>query len=338
MKKSTSVLTAAAIGTALAMRAARQRTPYSFKGKSVLITGGSRGLGLIMARMLSDAGARLTILARDQAELDRAEQDLASRGAEVHALRGDVGRREEAEDAVRSAVERYGSIDVLINNAGIIQVGPVDHMKLEDFEKAMAVHMWGPLYMMLAAIPYMREQGGGRIVNISSIGGKIAVPHLLPYSASKFALVGLSDGMRAELSRHRIHVTTVAPGLMRTGSPPNALFKGNREPEFAWFLMLGSLPLTSIDAKRAAQQIIEACRNGDPELTISIQARMAILASTLFPGLFARGMQIYNRFLPGATGPSGDESKTGWESQSSVSRLSLAQPTYEAAAENNETR
>jgi len=337
MKKSTAILAAGGLGTALLMRANRMRSPYSFQGKSVLITGGSRGLGLIMARMLADAGACLTILARSQEELDRAEQDLTSRGAEVLTLRRDVAKRDEAEDAVRSAVERFGGIDVLINNAGIIQVGPVDHMKLEDFEEAMAIHMWGPLYTMQAAIPHMREQGGGRIVNISSIGGKIAVPHLLPYSASKFALVGLSDGMRAELARDRIHVTTVAPGLMRTGSPPNAFFKGDRQREYGWFLILGSVPLTSIDAERAAAQIIEACRNGDPELTITIQARLAILASTLFPGLFARSMQIYSRLLPGPVGPEGDESKTGWESQSSVARLALVQPTYEAAEENNET-
>ncbi len=216
MKKSTSLLAAAAIGTALAMRAARQRTPYSFKGKSVLITGGSRGLGLIMARMLSDAGARLTILARDQAELDRAQQDLTSRGAEVLALRRDVSRREEAEDAVRSAVERYGSIDVLINNAGIIQVGPVDHMKVEDFEVAMAIHMWGPLYTMMAAIPHMREQGGGRIVNIASVAGLRGAPpevmNTVVYHATKGGLISLTRDLAWKWARHGIYVNAIAPG------------------------------------------------------------------------------------------------------------------------------
>ena len=119
--------------------------------------------------------------------------------------------------AVKGALDRNGRIDVLINNAGIIQSGPVDNMTLDDYEDAMNTHFWGPLYMITKAVPHMREQGEGRIVNISSIGGRIAVPHLLPYSASKFALVGLSDGLRIELARDNIIVTTVCPGLMRTG-------------------------------------------------------------------------------------------------------------------------
>ena len=327
---------AAGLGVALAARAGRNRNPYSFEGRSVVITGGSRGLGLVMARQLAGEGARLAILARDRAELDRAAQALTRYGGEALALQCDVGDRQQVEEAIRRVVDGYGSIDVLVNNAGIIQVGPVEHMRVEDFHDAMSVHMWGPLYAMLAAIPHMRRQGEGRIVNIASIGGKIAVPHLLPYAASKFALVGLSDGMRAELAKDNIHVTTVAPGLMRTGSPVNALFKGHHRAEFTWFTLLDSLPLVSISAERAARQIIEACRRGDPELTITIQARLAVLASAVSPGLFARSMQVFNRLLPGSAGREGDVLRTGWESQSSLSRSPLAGPTYRAAEENNE--
>ena len=325
----------AGLGAAAAGRA-KQRTPFTFKNRSVLITGGSRGLGLIMARLLAAEGARLTLLARGQAALDQAAEELTARGAEVLTIVCDVTDREQAQAAVERAVERFGGIDVLINNAGIIQSGPVEHMTLEDFEAAMATHMWAPLYTMMAAIPHMRQAGGGRIVNISSIGGKIAVPHLLPYSASKFALVGLSDGMRAELAKDHIHVTTVAPGLLRTGSPLNAFFKGDHEREFAWFALLDTLPLTAIDAKRAARQIIEACRDKNPELTITIQARAAIVANTLFPGLFAKGMQIYGRLLPGPRGLEGDQLKDGWASRSSFTTSSFMQPMYRNAAENNE--
>src|SRR5436309_7591109 len=107
-------------------------------------------------------------------------------------------------------------------------------MTVEDFEETMRVHFWGPLYATLAALPHLRKQDTGRIVNISSIGGRIAVPHLAPYSASKFALAGLSDGLRTELAREGIYVTTVFPGLMRTGSHVNAQFKGKRRAEFTW--------------------------------------------------------------------------------------------------------
>ena len=139
----------------------------------------------------------------------------------------------DAERAVERVVSRHGAIDVLVNNAGIITVGPLEHASIEDFEESMAVHFWGPLHTMRAAIPHMRRQGGGRIVNISSIGGKVGVPHLAPYCASKFALVGLSEGFRAELLRYGLYVTTVCPGLMRTGSARHAVVKGQHLLEFA---------------------------------------------------------------------------------------------------------
>ena len=254
----------ATFGALLAARTWQRRAAYDFKGKSVLITGGSRGLGLVMARELAHEGAKLTLVARDEEELDRATRDIRARqpSAAVTAVSADVRRRYDAERAIAQAVERYGRIDVLINNAGIIQVGPLDHMKLSDYDDAMNTHFWGPLYMITAALPHMRREGEGRIVNISSIGGRIAIPHLVPYSASKFALAGLSEGLRMELAGDNIVVTTVYPGLMRTGSPVNAMFKGKRPQEYAWFAISDSLPLASIDAGRAARQIVDACRQG----------------------------------------------------------------------------
>jgi short-subunit dehydrogenase len=190
--------------------------------------------------------------------------------------------------------------------------------------------------MIVAALPHMRGQGGGRIVNISSIGGRIAVPHLVPYSASKFALAGLSDGLRAELAHDNIIVTSVFPGLMRTGSPVNALFKGQRPQEYAWFAISDSLPLTSIDARRAARQIIDACRHGDAELVISTQAKLAILARTLAPELFADALTLINGLLPGAAASGGDQARKGRDSESAWAPSVLTQPTYTAAEENNE--
>ena len=333
-------LGAAGVGALLMARAWRVREGYDFRGKSVLITGGSRGLGLVMARELAAEGAKLTIIARDEAELQRAVEDIRTREpfAEVASVVTDVRKRNEAERAVAQAVERFGSIDVLINNAGIIQVGPIDHMKLGDYEDAMNTHFWGPLYMMLAALPHMRRQSAGRIVNISSIGGKIAVPHLVPYSASKFALTGLSDGLRIELMRDGILVTTVCPGLMRTGSPVNAMFKGKRPQEYAWFAISDSLPLASIGAERAARQIIAACRRGDAELVITVQAKLAVLARAAAPELFQDAMAMMNRLLPGPSDPDGDVARPGRESESKWAPSPLTAPTYKAAEDNNELR
>jgi len=187
---------------------------------------------------------------------------------------------------------------VLINNAGVIQVGPFEDMQIQDFEDAMATHAWGPLYTILAALPHMRRQRGGRIVNISSIGGKISVPHLMPYAMSKFALAALSDGMRSELRKYGIYVTSVYPGLMRTGSHVFAHTKGNKSAEQAWFSFMATNPLFAINARRAAHQIIEACRKGRPDLVITTQANLAVLAHGLAPSLVARMSALVNRLLP----------------------------------------
>jgi NAD(P)-dependent dehydrogenase (short-subunit alcohol dehydrogenase family) len=327
-------------GVVLAAQMWRRRDPYEFAGRSVVITGGSRGLGLVMARRFAEEGARLTLVARDEGELQRAVDDLQTHNplAEVLAAPADIRARYQTERAIAMAVERFGGVDVLINNAGIIQVGPVDHMKLADYEDAMLTHFWGPLYMMMAAIPHMRRTGAGRIVNISSIGGKIGVPHLVPYSASKFALAGLSEGLHAELARYNILVTTVFPGLMRTGSPVNAMFKGRRPQEYAWFAISDSLPLASISPERAARQIIRACRYGEAELIITVQAKTAVVARNAAPELFLDAMALINRLLPGPSPWNGDEAKPGRESESEAAgpEQPLTAATYREAEKNNE--
>jgi NAD(P)-dependent dehydrogenase (short-subunit alcohol dehydrogenase family) len=302
-------LGALAVGAFAASQVWRRRQPYDFAGKSVVITGGSRGLGFVLARELAAQGAKLTLVARDEAELRRALEEIAhcQPMTEASPVTADVRSRFQAERAIEMAVDRYGTVDVLINNAGTIQVGPIDHMKLSDYEDAMRTHFWGPLHMMLAALPHMRRQRSGRIVNISSIAGRVSVPHLVPYSASKFALAGLSEGLRAELARDNIVVTTVYPGLMRTGSPVNAMFKGQRPQEYAWFAISDSLPISAIAPERAARQIVRACRYGDAELIITMQAKLVVLARTAAPELFAETMTLFNQLLPGPESKHGDE-------------------------------
>jgi NAD(P)-dependent dehydrogenase (short-subunit alcohol dehydrogenase family) len=327
---------AAAVGAALLARGVRSSRAIDFHDRVVVITGGSRGLGLLIARELGREGARLTLAARDPAELERARQDLETRGVDATIIPCDVSDRAQAEQLVREVVQQHGRIDVLVNNAGVIQVGPLEHMKLRDFDEAMSIHFWGPLHTMLAAVPSMRGNGGGRIVNISSIGGKIGVPHLVPYCASKFALTGLSDSMRGELAKDRILVTTVCPGLMRTGSPFNAWFKGRHRHEFTWFAISDSLPLATIDGARAARQIVDACRYGDPELVITWPAKLAVIANAVLPEAVALGMNLVNYLLPGPTNESGDQSRSGWQSLSDWAPSKLTTLTDRAAAQNNE--
>ena len=331
-------LVAAGLASAIAFRAKGIRRAFAYSGKSVVVTGGSRGLGFVLARQLAAEGARLTLIARDENELRRAADDIRGRhpSADVLLVRADVGQREDVERAISQTIDHYGTIDVLINNAGIIQVGPLDHMQLSDYDDAMRTHFWGPLFLVFAALPYMRNQGGGRIVNISSVGGRISVPHLVPYSASKFALAGLSDGLRAELARDQIIVTTVCPGLMRIGSPINAAFKGQRRQEYSWFAIASSLPLITISAERAARQVLNACRRGDAELVITLQAKLAVLARTVMPELFSDAMSLIHRLLPRAAGPEGDIAEPGRSIGTRWARSPILAPMYAAAQKNNE--
>ena len=325
------------IGAVLLSRGMRAARTFEFRDKSIVITG-ARGLALEMARQLGSEGARITIAARDEGELERARKDLSERGVDVTAAVCDVGIRESAQQLVREVIGRTGRIDVLINNAGIIQVGPLEHMQRGDFEEAMAVHFWGPLHTMMAAIPEMKRHGGGRIVNISSIGGKIGVPHLTPYCASKFALTGLSESIRAEVAKDNIYVTTVCPGMMRTGSPFNAWFKGRHRDEFAWFVISDSIPGMAIHASRAAAQVIDACRYGDAELVITLPAKLAVMINGVMPEAVATMMALANRVvLPQPTGDSsGDHRHSGWQSMSDATPSKLTALTERAAAENNQ--
>ena len=318
-------------------RLARGSHAIDFGGRIVLITGGSRGLGLVMARKLASQGARLVLIARDQRELDRATRMLEEEyGAQVLAVRCDVRRQADVRAAVAHILDRLGHVDVLINNAGVIQVGPLEHMEHQDFENAMATHFWGPLHLMLELIPSMRRRGFGRIVNISSIGGRIAVPHLAPYAASKFALTGLSDAVRAELAPHGIRVTTVCPGLMRTGSPVNAQVKGQHQAEYAWFAIADSLPGFSISAGHAADQILSACAHGDAELTIGLPARAAVMLNAVAPSWLARMTAVATRLLPGPGGPHGDRPKRGRDIESRWAPSVATTLTDRAAILNNE--
>src|SRR5437762_6185933 len=295
--------------TARIIRTAR----YTLRDKVAVITGGSRGLGLVLARDICAQGGSVALIARDREELARAKADLARRGGAPNAfgVQCDLLDAAQIEAAVRQIIDRFGKIDILINNAGIIEVGPLEHMTREDFERAMKLHFWAPFELIMQIIPEMRRRGGGRIVNIASIGGKIAVPHMAPYTASKFALVGLSDALRAELACENIFVTTVTPGMMRTGSEIHAKFKGDHAAEFKSFTGASKLPFTSISAERAARKILAACRHRQTALIIPMPARALIIANAFFPNLTARIFKIVNKRLPPPVGASGNDARAG---------------------------
>lgn len=295
----------------------QQRRESDLWGEVALVTGGSRGLGFLLARELAREGCRIAICARDQRELNVARSELEREGTEVLAVRCDVSVQEQVEQTVQEVTAHFGRIDTVVNVAGIIQVGPVESMTVEDFEQAMGVMFWGTLYPTLAVLPQMMGRRSGRIVNITSIGGIVSVPHLLPYNAAKFAAVGTSQGLHAELSQHGIKVTTVIPGLMRTGSHLNARFKGRKGWEFTWFSLGASLPLISMDAERAARQIVQAVKRGDAEIILSLPAKLLAMFHGLFPGTTVRIFSLVNRFLP-SVDPGQTGMRRGSEAQAQI--------------------
>lgn len=355
--------TALGIASAVLLRAAYRRfKSIDLQGKNVLISGGSRGLGLEMAREFLKGGARVALLARDADELNRARAELSGSALENGSVRSknasrpyrssalddaagvgrsnvivaacDVRDPDSAARAVDKVIAEFGSIDVLANVAGVIDVAPYEHQSDEDFRDSVDTHLWGPMHLIRNVA--WRMKPGSRIVNISSIGGLVSVPHLLPYAVGKFALTGYSEGLHSELSRHGIYVTTVCPGLMRTGSHVKARFKGRHRQEFAWFSASSGSPLASTNSRRAARKIVAACRMGKPFLILTPQAKALHLIHAVAPNTTARLMRLAARLLPDPTGADGDQRLEGWESTSRFAPSLLTRPADRAIDRNNE--
>ncbi|MBA4064188.1 MAG: ketoacyl reductase [Isosphaera sp.] len=326
-------LAALGAGGYLAYRAFRPR--YDFRDRHVLVTGGTRGLGLVMARQLAAAGARLSVCSRDPAEVARAAADLTARGARVVAAACDVTDRDRVREFVAAARRGNGPVDVLVNNAGVIRVGPVEEMTEDDFEQSLRTHLWAALYTTLEVLPEMRARRAGRILNVSSFGGKVAVPHLLPYTAGKFALVGLSHGLRAELAKDGVVVTVVCPGLVRTGSHRNAEFKGRHDEEYAWFALGNATPGLSMSAEAAARKALAACARGDAEAVLGLPAKLAVAAQGVAPNLFAGLLALVNRWVLPDPGGIGTAAARGRDSRGALPEFVTAH-TDRAAARNNE--
>lgn len=319
-----------------------QKRKISFANRTIIITGGSRGLGLEMARLLAEEGANLAICARDADELDQAKAELRQYDVVIYTEVCDITEKQSVERFVENVREHVGPVDVLINNAGIIVVTPYEHATEADFREAMDTHLWASFHMVNAVLPHMvarpaDEPTRGRIVNVASFGGKVSVPHLAPYSTSKFAQVGYSEGLRAELLKDNIQVTTICPGLIRTGSPRNAFYKGQNEKEYTVFKIGDSLPFFTIDSTECARQIIDACRYGEAERVISLPAKVGAALQGVAPNVVAELSALVNTQLP-APGGIGEQRAYGFESETPLSQSVLTTLTDEAAEQNNEIR
>jgi NAD(P)-dependent dehydrogenase (short-subunit alcohol dehydrogenase family) len=278
-------------------------------GAVVLVTGSSRGLGLAIAsRFAKKLRVRLVLVSRKLEELQQAKATLLSRhphllAEDILVIPADLSIPADCARLVAETLVHFGRIDVLVNNAGIIEVGPAEIQPTEAFERAMQINFFGAFYTTWAALPHLQTQQPlttprrAAIVNISSIGGKMAVPHMLPYTTAKFALVGFSEGLHAEMRSHNILVTTVCPGLMRTGGEDHAQFIGNVEAEKRWFMFAAKTPGVATTAEHAANKIFHAVEANRAEITITPQAWLAARFAGLAPETLQFANAVVNRFV-----------------------------------------
>lgn len=193
---------------------------------TVLITGASQGIGRETALLFARQGYDVVLAARQADRLEAVAQEIQRLGRTALAVPTDVKDPEQVQNLLQKALVQFTTIDVLINNAGIYISGPVEEFSLEDWHQAIDTNLWGYIHTIQALLPHFLERGSGTIVNVSSIGGKVPIPYLVPYSTSKYAVTGLTEAMRSELEPKGIQVAGIYPNLIRTNFLERAIFRG----------------------------------------------------------------------------------------------------------------
>ena len=185
------------------------------KDKVIVITGASSGIGRATASLLAEKGAKVVLGARRKGNLEELAATIASRGGTATYQVTDVTNRNDVENLVKHAVTTYGKVDVMINNAGIMPLSPIDKLKVNDWDKMIDVNIKGVLYGIASVLPIMQEQGYGHIINTSSTAGHTVVPTAAVYAGTKFAVRAISEGLRQEVDG-KLKVTTISPGVTET--------------------------------------------------------------------------------------------------------------------------
>jgi NADP-dependent 3-hydroxy acid dehydrogenase YdfG len=188
-------------------------------GKVVVITGASSGLGEASARLLSAQGATVVLGARRQERIRSLAEELTAKGGKSLAVQMDVTRREQVQRLVDAAVEAYGRVDVMINNAGLMPQALLERLQVDDWDRMIDVNIKGVLYGIAAALLYMQRQKSGHFVNVSSVAGHKVGPGFAVYAATKHAVRALSEGLRQEVKPYNIRTTVISPGAVATELP-----------------------------------------------------------------------------------------------------------------------
>jgi 3-oxoacyl-[acyl-carrier protein] reductase len=224
-------------------------TTRPLDGKTAIVTGATRGIGAAIAALLAEHGAAVVVSGRDAARLQNAVQELEERGASVHGVVADAAKREDADRLVEAAKERYGRLDLLVNNAGITRDGLLIRMKDDDWDRVMEVNLRGAFLMSRAAAKVMVRQRNGRIINIASTAGAMGNPGQANYSAAKAGLIGFTKATARELAHWGILVNAVAPGLIETDMTAAI-------PAAAREALLAQVPLKRMGSAREVAEMV----------------------------------------------------------------------------------
>lgn len=270
----------------------------NIRNKVVLITGGSKGLGLELAKQLTKQHCKLALCARSMEELQKAKAEVDRLGGSVFISPCDVADKVSVKKLIQQVINHYGHLDIVINDAGIMIVGAMESYRDKEYEDAMNVMYWGIVNTTLAVLPHMKQRQEGQIINITSIGGKVSIPHMLPYTSAKFAAVGFSQGITAELRKDNIYVTTIIPGLMRTGSYTNALFQKDNKNEFKLFSMMSTAPLITISAEKAARETLKAANRKAAVKVIGLPAKILKELYHFLPETMISFFGFVSKYLP----------------------------------------
>lgn len=261
-------------------------------GKTVLVTGAASGIGRQTA--LAFAGEGSILLLADIDELEQAAREVRGIGAECRTYALDVSSREQVERVAAQVVSEFGGLDVLVNNAGVFVWADFLDTTLEDWEWMTGVNLWGAVYTMRAFLPGMIARGRGHIVNIASGGGLVTLPCLSAYSATKFALVGLSETLQHEVRGHNIVVTTICPGSTKTPIIKNIRVRGlDREKlENVVFPMVNRCP-----ASKAAAIIVDAVKRDRRLVVITAQMKAMVYIKRISPALYRAMVRPFTRLF-----------------------------------------
>ena len=256
----------------------------TLEDRVAIVTGASSGIGEATARELASRGAAVVLAARDEGRIGALGREISASGGRALAVKTDVSDEESVEAMVGEAMAAFGSLDVLVNNAGLGLSGRVAELRADDLRYVFEVNTIGPLNCIQAALPHMGR--GGRIINVSSVVGRRSVPKVGGYCATKFALNALSDALRVELADRGITVTSVYPGTTRTAFRENSRRTGDEKR--------GWRP-KGVTPERVAKKVAGAAEKGPRDVYVTLPDRIYVAATMLLPGLTDRALRAWAR-------------------------------------------